>query len=727
MIYKSPLQKAALPNLHFLRIVFLITYLVSSLIGPTPGVQAAHIPPGDYVSLPVPLAPGGNIVDLVVAPSDPNVLYALVTGDNGYDLYRSLDGGLSWDKRHIFSYWIEHITLLTVDPENSNLIYAYGNSQDYYQRSMDGGATWEYGDHPGGLLAAPASNRLYVVSGEARCNNYDGNIYTLYRTDNGGETWSNSDLGCLYGISGIAVLHSQPDTIYLTVLKLGTPENYLIKSTDSGQTWQEFALSFDPFRGLMIDPDNPDRLYASGSWGIFASPDGGETWQKVSLPTMGAEHKMAVSGGILYAVQSIDGRAPLYRSDDGGKTWWASADFLPAGVNMLQASQAQPGKVWAGLIDYGVYFSDNGGASWSEQNAGIQSTTRVNLLAASAGAPNVVYAAAAAPYAGLYRSTDSGKTWSTRMPGLEDAGLSPMQASHSFSTAVPNAVNSINYPALKINKLLVHPLHAEIAWAATSAGVYETTDGLHWVLASLPMNVIDLAVSPADPDYVLGIMRDSQNFPYLIIRWCYPSPLQCEWSYNHIFNDLLTYNTISLDPLIPHRIMMDGIVYISGGTVPGVYDSLDFGSTWNLLGQMNVAGKVSGLVIAPQNPRFILAFVENFPDNTHWLLRSQDGGANWNDWSTGEPELFGRKWSLAIDDLGAVYAGTGLGVYRRMPDQAAWEPYWLDQLLMRGIAGLAYIPGPAPKLLATTDRVLWALDLPPIQHIWMPLVIGSMP
>ncbi len=78
-----------------------------------------------------------------------------------------------------------------------------------------------------------------------------------------------------------------------------------------------------------------------------------------------------------------------------------------------------------------------------------------------------------------------------------------------------------------------------------------------------------------------------------------------------------------------------------------------------------------------------------------------------------------------IDELGTTYAGTNEGVYRRLPTQTAWEPFWLDLLLMRAIHAITYSPGPAPKLLAATEHVLWRLDLPPIQHTWLP-VIGSV-
>ena len=311
------------------------------------------------------------------------------------------------------------------------------------------------------------------------------------------------------------------------------------------------------------------------------------------------------------------------------------------------------------------------------------------------------------------------------MPGFEDAGLNPMQSTRAVSLITPQSSGVSNSPALVIHKLLAHPENPDIAWAATNAGVYETMDGQHWALVSVPLDIIDLAVSPANPDYVIGVSRESQGYIYLPFRGC-PSNTQCKWYYDSKQPGQILFNVIRLDPLVSYRLLTDGEVYKSGNKVIGIYQSIDR-FTWQLLGDLGVDGKISALEIAPQNPRFMLALVENFPGNTHWLFCSQDGGATWIDWSAGLPELFGRGYSLVIDDLGTAYAGTYNGVYRRRPNDGAWEPYWLDKLLMRSIYSLAYVPGSAPKLLASTEYVLWRLDLPPIRRIWLPLVRGSAP
>ena len=179
-------------------------------------------------------------------------------------------------------------------------------------------------------------------------------------------------LGCLVEVQQIAVLPSQPDVVYLSVLYYSAHTGTVLKSTDSGETWTTLVL---PVGGadfqLLIDPENPQRLFASGLNGILRSLDGGETWQQISNQWMTGYFALAFSGGSLFAISKTGYETSVYRTDDGGEIWWSSVTPLPAGAYMLQPDPTLPGNLWAGLFGYGVYHTANGGGSWVEQNSGI--------------------------------------------------------------------------------------------------------------------------------------------------------------------------------------------------------------------------------------------------------------------------------------------------------------------------------------------------------------------
>jgi photosystem II stability/assembly factor-like uncharacterized protein len=81
---------------------------------------------------------GGVVHALVIAPSNPNVLYA---GTSGGGVYRSADGGASWTAANGGLTEIAHILTLVVDPSNENRVYA-GSWDGVVYKSTDGGAHW---------------------------------------------------------------------------------------------------------------------------------------------------------------------------------------------------------------------------------------------------------------------------------------------------------------------------------------------------------------------------------------------------------------------------------------------------------------------------------------------------------------------------------------------------------------------------------------------------------
>ena len=376
---------------HLISPFILFIFLVSFAPEATARAQEVQSPSGSWTALSVPKAPGGDVVALALAPSNPTILYTLIYAQNSGDrFFRSLDSGLTWQERHLFagSRWLyDH---LAVDPANPATIYAYGSSG--ILRSLDGGDTWENFYSRGDVFTAVSSNILYAGGRtDASCGIYYERYFSLDRSDDGGQTWQSSALGCLGLLGQIAVLPSAPNFVYLSVLENDTSDKTLLKSTDGGQTWAAFALPFDgATSALMIDPDNPQKLYASGIDGILRSIDGGETWQQSSTPAMGTYQRLALSGGSLYAAVAGSGQTAIYRSDNDGASWWQSMSLLPAGMSALLPDPAHAGHLWAGLIDHGVYLTQDGGSSWVERNDGILTSIKFSTLAVSPSDPNVL-------------------------------------------------------------------------------------------------------------------------------------------------------------------------------------------------------------------------------------------------------------------------------------------------------------------------------------------------
>ncbi len=225
----------------------------------------------------------------------------------------------------------------------------------------------------------------------------------VWKTSDGGTLWQNVSDGFFKtaAVGAIAVSESDPNVIYV-----GTGETCIrgnvshgdgvYKSTDGGKTWTNMGLSDTRhIASVVIHPQNPDLVYVAAlghAWGanrergVFRSKDGGHTWVQVCFRS---EKAGAIDLSMdlhnprtLYAAfweaqrfpyQLVSGGpdSSLYKSADGGDTWTelTSNSGLPKGIKGrlgIVASPAKTDRVWA-LIeaeDGALFRSDDGGATW---------------------------------------------------------------------------------------------------------------------------------------------------------------------------------------------------------------------------------------------------------------------------------------------------------------------------------------------------------------------------
>jgi photosystem II stability/assembly factor-like uncharacterized protein len=256
----------------------------------------------------------------------------------------------------------------------------------------------------------------------------------VWKSIDGGRVWLPVfDSQPIASIGAIAVAPSAPDTIYVgsgesTLRDSVGFGNGMYKSTDAGKTWTRIGLTDTQHIGkIAIDPRNPDvvfvaaigHLYASNAErGVFKSTDGGRSWKKI----LGDENVGAVEvvihptdSRIVYAGLWNTRRPPwftyaptngpgggIFKSTDGGATWKQLTNGLPKsgiGRTGIAIATANPGRVYA-IVDCLIPESPP--------------TTEPPL-----GTPPPVPGAQTQPppgQGGLYRSDDSGETW-TKMSG----------------------------------------------------------------------------------------------------------------------------------------------------------------------------------------------------------------------------------------------------------------------------------------------------------------------
>ena len=225
----------------------------------------------------------------------------------------------------------------------------------------------------------------------------------VWKTDDAGTYWHNISDGYFKtaAVGAIAVSTSDPNVIYAgmgeSCVRLDVSYgDGVYKSTDGGKTWTHLGLADTRhIARIRIHPHNPDLVYVAAlghlfgpntQRGVFRSADGGKTWTHVlckSADAGAADLSLDPNNPrLLYAAiwqvrrnfWSLTSGGPdsgLYRSTDGGDTWTEMTNNpgLPKGLKGrmgVVVSPARAGRVWVTVEaeDCGLFRSDDSGATW---------------------------------------------------------------------------------------------------------------------------------------------------------------------------------------------------------------------------------------------------------------------------------------------------------------------------------------------------------------------------
>jgi photosystem II stability/assembly factor-like uncharacterized protein len=201
-----------------------------------------------------------------------------------------------------------------------------------------------------GAVAVAPSNGDVVWVGSGESNNMRSSSYGIgvFKSTDGGKSWSKPMLPTSQHIGRIVIDPRDPDIVYVAAMgPLWAPggDRGVFKTTDGGKTWTNTkSLSeHTGFTELVMDPNNPDILYAASyqrerraygflpsgpESGIWKTIDAGKTWTRLTqgLPS-GDAGRIGLSvcrsrPNTLYASVHATGTANgFYRTDDAGATW----------------------------------------------------------------------------------------------------------------------------------------------------------------------------------------------------------------------------------------------------------------------------------------------------------------------------------------------------------------------------------------------------------------------
>jgi photosystem II stability/assembly factor-like uncharacterized protein len=308
---------------------------------------------------------------------------------------------LSW--RSIGPFRGGRSVAVTGHPTDAMTFY-FGACAGGVWKTTDGGTYWENVSDGffetaavGAIDAAPSDgNVVYVGTGEACIRGNVSHGDGVYRTTDGGRTWTNLGLSDTRHIGRVRVHPHDPDTVWVAALGHAwgpNKERGVFRTRDGGATWQHVLFKSENAGAvdLSLDPHNPRVLFAA-VWqarrtpysmtsggpdsSLWKSTDGGDTWTDISrnpgLPR-GVLGRIGVvvspaDGRRVYAVIEADDGA-LFRSDDAGATWTRASDEpglrgRPWYYMHVFADPQDADTVW--VADYSLWKSTDGGKTFVE-------------------------------------------------------------------------------------------------------------------------------------------------------------------------------------------------------------------------------------------------------------------------------------------------------------------------------------------------------------------------
>ncbi len=490
-----------------------------------------------------------------VDPRSSDIVYAMAEttrnepnpDETGGQIYKTTNGGENWELIWDGGMPSALTRYLWIHPDNPDILYV---STGIFDRGAVGGTPTKNFDSGIGVLKSTDGGKSWQQLD--RTNGLElMHIGSLFMHPD--------DPDILLAAAG----HLPGDEDFTKMEEQGYSIAGVYRTTDGGDSWQRvleapISRPGESFTSVEICLSDTNVAYAGSEFAIYRSGDGGQNWQLVTGGDTGWGPP-GVSAGWPIDMQ-CDAKDPErifannylggnFLSDDGGQTWVnASQGYTGAHMLSLALAPNEPGKLFA-TGRPGFWVTYNGGSSWKgirprntsihPGDAGVIAIDPSNHDHLISGGRNIF---------GLVESWDSGQTWQD-LWRLSDAGIEHfftrdmVPAAIVFAPSNPQVIylggaheaaarsheeyhqgvgvlvsndggknfTQTNDPALSqlaVYEIAVDPLDSNLAYVATSQGLFKTEDGGgSWHLLNTEGDtkwIWTIEIHPQNPDYLIA-------------------------------------------------------------------------------------------------------------------------------------------------------------------------------------------------------------------------------
>lgn len=600
-------------------------------------------------------------------------------------------------------------------PEGSNSTIYIGAASGGIFKSTNSGFNWtnifmNAASLTIGDIAIDKSNHnlLYAGTGEANASSQSVRGDGIYKSTDGGTTWTFSGLEQSAYIGRIVIDYSNSDRVFAAACgNLFSPDEHrgVYRTTDGGNSWQKVLFLTDSTAAIDIvqHPTNPDILYAAmwervrglnyrrsygASSGIWMTTDGGDNWSELSVGLPSGNEKgrigLAVSPSnpsILYAFYDNQSEVAVYKTINGGQSWSRTNDGALQGMNstfgwyfgQIRVDPNIPDIVYVMGVD--MFYTANGGNSWT-QLAGYFNSDVIHVDHHAMYIHPETGRIYEGNDGGLYVSDDLGFNWSkinnlplTQFYDIEIDYLNPDRlygGTQDNNTVRTTTGQTNDWDAILggdgfyslVDYTNSNIIYAEYQWGA----LHKSTNGGSW------MNAINGYWSSDRVNWSAPVVMHPQN-PETLYFGTYRV-----WKSNNggnswtaVSGDLTngddgssfhTISTLAVSPLQPSIVL--------AGTDDGrVHISTDAGAQWTDISQGLPLRWITRVATDPFDENKIYVTLSGFrwDEPVSHVYMSDDLGQTWQSIGGNLPELPVNVILADPNRQGRLFVGTDAGVF----------------------------------------------------------------